>query len=91
MELPLEVYEMIQTHLGQKAIAIQKSQGRGAWVITSDNQARYIPVAALPTIIQGDETKQVFEMIELFDPASQVVVIFQFTEDVQLTGIVDIE
>lgn len=94
MQLPPKIADMVKEYLGQRALDIQAEQGRGAWVVTDQNggSAAYIPVDKLPGIVGADphnDFAQVLQMIDEYDPAREVVMIFNAADDLQFVGIVD--
>ena len=96
MELPPEVRAMIQKHLGEKALKTQQRGGRGAWIVTDENggQATYVLEKDLPKIFGGGSQSD-FDLLLLsvknFDPANQVVVLFNGRDDLQFMCTVDID
>lgn len=90
METPPEIIAQVKTYLGIKALAIQRKEGRGAWVVTSDNQARYVPAVLLPQVMEGDDVAQTLQMVANFDPSREVVVIFNTSDDLQMVTVVSV-
>ncbi len=93
MELPDDIYELVQNHLGHEALTIQARYGRGAWIAT-DGQAGYVPLAQLPNLFGGGsriDFNQVINEVKTSDPAKQVVIIFNIQADLQMISVVDIE
>lgn len=97
MELPPEINDLVQQHLGRAALDIQAEAGRGAWIATADTdgeQARYVLLADLETLFGGgsrDEFDQLIREVEQFDPTRQVVILFNVERDLQMIATVDIE
>jgi hypothetical protein len=92
MDTPPKFKVLVKKYLGQAALDIQQQEGRGVWLITADNAARYIPAGSIPEIIEeGDagDIADLYQMVESFDPKTQVVVIFNMTTDLQMIGVIE--
>lgn len=96
MELPPEINELIQTHLGQRALDTQAELGRGAWIAQDVNggQASFVPLGKLPELFGGGSASDfalLLKEVAMFDLAHQVVIVFNINADLQTIAIVDIE
>lgn len=93
MELPPEIVELTKTHLGKPALAIQQKEGRGAWIATADNRARYVRADDLHKVIDNgdaDDIAAIHAMVAAFDPAREVVLIFNMSADLQMVSVIEV-
>ena len=95
MELPKELNDLVQKHLGKRALAIQQKGGRGLWVAHSGNQASYVLLKDVPTIFKfgsADELQDLVDAINAADLNSQVVVWFDTGKEASnFAAVVDID
>lgn len=92
MEIPPEIETFVKQHLGKSAIETQQRVGRGVWILTAADQANYILADDLHKVIGEGDAADIAEMhrlIETFDPKRQVVVLLNFSDDLQFGGIID--
>lgn len=96
MELPPEINELVQKHLGQRALDTQDEHGRGAWIAVDVNggQASFVPMGKLEALYGGGnraDFDQLLTDVQTFNPHTQVVIVFNVEPDLQMIATVDIE
>ncbi|HEX2906579.1 MAG TPA: hypothetical protein VHO69_06960 [Phototrophicaceae bacterium] len=93
MSIRLEIESVIREYLGDAALKVQAEYGRGAWIMTPDNQAAFVTYAELPDIFGGGSQADFdafIKLVEVFDPTRQVVVLFNYSDNAQSSAVVDI-
>jgi hypothetical protein len=95
MVMPEGLVQFVRDHLGQKALDTQADAGRGVWFAVEDDggTASYVQKANLTKLFGGGswlDFKDMLKMVEEYDPAVQVVVLFCYDEDLQFLGCFDI-
>jgi hypothetical protein len=82
LKLPDEISQLIQKHLGAKALAMQKLHGRGAWFLTRNN-ASYVREKDLVAVVSKLEIDDLMKMVRTINLNKQAVVILEFETDMQ--------
>lgn len=91
-ELPPGLKLMVR--MGKDALAVQAEHGRGAWDTTDGTKAQYVPMQHLPTAwVDGDpyDFQGLMELVNMFDPASQCVVIFEDAAQQQIVAVINVD